>query len=305
MRVIRFEGLLAIAACALLAGMQGCSDKGNDAETAGGNAATSGGEAGAGSGAGMAGSAGGGEGGSGTSSGEAGANGNGNGGGASGGAGTGASGASGGAGASAGAGAGSGAGTGEDGGTVDFDCDPTCPDGQRCELVQVQCIRAPCPPLPMCVPIDGSGQSCGSRGQGACPDGEFCDFPSGAMCGAADAPGQCRTQPRACTREYNPVCGCDDQTYSNPCEAAAAGVSVQREGACDGQSASMHDCNLDHVACEAATPSCPEGETPSVSGICYGACVSIESCECGGPADCPDPDHYTCHMSAGHCGPYV
>jgi hypothetical protein len=27
-----------------------------------------------------------------------------------------------------------------------------CPDGQRCELQQVQCIRAPCPEQPTCVP---------------------------------------------------------------------------------------------------------------------------------------------------------
>jgi hypothetical protein len=28
----------------------------------------------------------------------------------------------------------------------------TCPEGQTCQLVQVQCIRAPCPPQPTCLP---------------------------------------------------------------------------------------------------------------------------------------------------------
>ena len=59
--------------------------------------------------------------------------------------------------------------------------DPVCASGQHCELVQVTCIRAPCPPQPMCV-SDASmaagggagaggatGVSCGSRGQTACP----------------------------------------------------------------------------------------------------------------------------------------
>jgi hypothetical protein len=30
-------------------------------------------------------------------------------------------------------------------------CDPACVAPQRCELVQPQCIQAPCPPLPQCV----------------------------------------------------------------------------------------------------------------------------------------------------------
>lgn len=31
-------------------------------------------------------------------------------------------------------------------------CDQACPAGEVCKLVNVQCVRAPCPPVPQCVP---------------------------------------------------------------------------------------------------------------------------------------------------------
>jgi hypothetical protein len=73
---------------------------------------------------------------------------------------------------------------------------------------------------------------CGGLIGARCAMNEFCDFPSGAMCGAADQTGVCRARPDVCTLESKPVCGCDDKTYGNVCEAHMAGVSVLHDGGC-------------------------------------------------------------------------
>ena len=79
------------------------------------------------------------------------------------------------------------------------------------------------------------GSECGGLTGEACGSGQFCDFELDAACGAADQTGSCQDIPEICTLQFAPVCGCDDITYGNACEANAAGISVASEGACEGE----------------------------------------------------------------------
>jgi hypothetical protein len=73
---------------------------------------------------------------------------------------------------------------------------------------------------------------CGGLMGAGCNAGEYCNYKPEDICGAADAMGTCTAKPGACTKEFDPACGCDDKTYSNACMAGLAGVSVVRKGAC-------------------------------------------------------------------------
>ncbi|MGA7978967.1 MAG: Kazal-type serine protease inhibitor family protein, partial [Chromatiaceae bacterium] len=61
-----------------------------------------------------------------------------------------------------------------------------------------------------------------------CRLAEYCDRPVGS-CGGT---GLCQPVPEVCTRQFDPVCGCDGKTYSNACVAASNGISVSASGAC-------------------------------------------------------------------------
>ena len=77
------------------------------------------------------------------------------------------------------------------------------------------------------------GATCGTRGApGRCGAGSYCYFDIRAACGSFDAGGVCTQKMDKCTKQYQPVCGCDGKTYGNACMASNQGMSVARIGAC-------------------------------------------------------------------------
>lgn len=75
-------------------------------------------------------------------------------------------------------------------------------------------------------------QACGGIAGLQCGEKEWCDYPDGSACGAADMTGTCKPRPDFCTKIYRPVCGCDGKTHSNRCVAETGGVDVLHEGVC-------------------------------------------------------------------------
>lgn len=96
---------------------------------------------------------------------------------------------------------------------------------------------------------------CASRRD--CDSDEFCNKGS---CNAEK--GVCTPKGEGvCTEQEDPICGCDGQTYTNPCKAISQGVNLDYEGACKGK-------ENNNAGSKLGAP-CSENDECSADQFCY------------------------------------
>lgn len=128
-----------------------------------------------------------------------------------------------------------------------------------------------------------------------CPKSGYCAKALGDCQGS----GTCQSRPLVCPDVFEPVCGCDEKTYGNKCEAAAEGINVQQAGAC-------RDPRCDDgspLLCKMMPPVCDkEFEVLAIQDNCW-ICVNPATCLPWGEPGC-SPDAGDCPegMTCDFCG---
>ena len=144
------------------------------------------------------------------------------------------------------------------------------------------------------------GKTC--EDNSGCGLNEFCEKTPGNC----NETGSCKQKPEVCTQIYDPVCGCDNKTYSNECVAASAGVSILHQGRCEEVTSCMGNshCRLNEFCLF------PDGKCDGV-GICTPRpstcplmpCTPEASiCGCDQRSYCNRCDAYSNGVSIVHTG---
>ena len=118
-----------------------------------------------------------------------------------------------------------------------------------------------CAPLEPIEPVE-----CGGLLGILCPATQYCEKITG-QCKTPDAQGTCKAAPAACEKKYEPVCGCDGETYDNPCEASAQGYRSITMASANLRKSWQYDrarrcCFISRIPCLSATSKNPRLRPP-------------------------------------------
>jgi hypothetical protein len=140
----------------------------------------------------------------------------------------------------------------------------------------------------------GSGTICGGLRGMTCASDQFCDLPAG-LCNSADMTGICAAKNGGCTANYQPVCGCDGQTYGNDCERISAGVTKLADGACAlacPQTAPTNGSSCGSTSMSCFYDNCPSGGRTQAT--CNGGVWAVQTGACGTVTCTQAPGVNTC-----------